>query len=410
MNMWTVIRHRSVFALMSALALVGISGAQSLTWLGVVSADAYESEATGVSADGRVVVGTSRASAPRAFRWTRESGMQDLGTIGGVLALGTAVSADGQTIVGYSSDTNGNLLGFRWQNGQMTSLGALNVPWSEAYGVSANGAVISGHAFWGYSFIAVRWDNGVIRNLGTLSGANASRAWGVSGDGQVVVGAAFYPSQGGIPEARAVYWRGNTIHQLGAVDGYRRSWAFAASNDGSVVVGYALSDNANGPSTSIRWVNGQPQNLGWLSGADPDGSIAYGVSGDGEIVVGNSDGRAYRWTPQTGMQNLNTVYAQLLTDGSRLYSANAISPDGRFIVGAGYNAATQRTEAFLLDTCSVHNGDVNASGCVDDADLLQVLFNFGRAGQGLGRLDVNCDGIVDDADLLIVLFNFGAGC
>ncbi|MFN4032876.1 MAG: hypothetical protein ACK4ME_04540 [Fimbriimonadales bacterium] len=251
--------------------------------------------------------------------------------------------------------------------------------------------------------------NGVIRNLGTLAGAIASRAWGVSGDGQVVVGAAFYRSQG-LPEARAVYWRGNTIHQLGAVDGYRRSWAFAASHDGTVVVGYALSDNENGPSTSVRWVNGQPEDLGWLPGNAPDGSIAYGVSGDGSIVVGNSDGRAYRWTPQTGMQNLNTVYAQLLSDGSRLHSANAISSDGRYIVGTGYNASTRRMEAFLLDTCSVHNGDVNASGCVDDADLLIVLFNFGRAGQGLGRMDVNCDGAVDDADLLIVLFNFGAGC
>jgi len=52
-------------------------------------------------------------------------------------------------------------------------------------------------------------------------------------------------------------------------------------------------------------------------------------------------------------------------------------------------------------------GDVNGDGCVDDADLLIVLFNFGNTG---GQGDVNNDGIVDDADLLIVLFNFGAGC
>jgi hypothetical protein len=52
-------------------------------------------------------------------------------------------------------------------------------------------------------------------------------------------------------------------------------------------------------------------------------------------------------------------------------------------------------------------GDVNGDGCVDDADLLIVLFNFGNQG---GQGDVNRDGIVDDADLLIVLFNFGAGC
>ena len=52
-------------------------------------------------------------------------------------------------------------------------------------------------------------------------------------------------------------------------------------------------------------------------------------------------------------------------------------------------------------------GDVNGDGCVDDADLLIVLFNFGNAG---GQGDVNNDNIVDDADLLIVLFNFGSGC
>ncbi len=52
-------------------------------------------------------------------------------------------------------------------------------------------------------------------------------------------------------------------------------------------------------------------------------------------------------------------------------------------------------------------GDVTCDRCVDDADLLQVLFNFGGSDDAS---DVNGDGIVDDADLLIVLFNFGAGC
>jgi hypothetical protein len=52
-------------------------------------------------------------------------------------------------------------------------------------------------------------------------------------------------------------------------------------------------------------------------------------------------------------------------------------------------------------------GDVDGSGCVDDADLLIVLFAFGSSDPGA---DINQDGIVDDADLLIVLFNFGRGC
>ncbi|BCW96884.1 MAG: hypothetical protein WHS44_11885 [Fimbriimonadales bacterium] len=53
------------------------------------------------------------------------------------------------------------------------------------------------------------------------------------------------------------------------------------------------------------------------------------------------------------------------------------------------------------------DGDVNCDRCVDDADLLQVLFNFGGND---ASSDVNGDGVVDDADLLIVLFNFGNGC
>jgi hypothetical protein len=47
---------------------------------------------------------------------------------------------------------------------------------------------------------------------------------------------------------------------------------------------------------------------------------------------------------------------------------------------------------------------VNNDCIVDDADLLQVLFNFGGSD---AATDTNDDGIVDDADLLVVLFNFG---
>ncbi|MCS7300095.1 MAG: hypothetical protein NZ556_00875, partial [Fimbriimonadales bacterium] len=53
-------------------------------------------------------------------------------------------------------------------------------------------------------------------------------------------------------------------------------------------------------------------------------------------------------------------------------------------------------------------GDVDENDCIDDADLLAVLFNFGATGDN--PADLNLDGVVDDADLLIVLFNFGAGC
>jgi hypothetical protein len=58
--------------------------------------------------------------------------------------------------------------------------------------------------------------------------------------------------------------------------------------------------------------------------------------------------------------------------------------------------------------CSPSGGDVDGNGCVDDADLLTVLFEFGATGATAA--DVNCDSVVDDADLLEVLFAFGSGC
>lgn len=50
--------------------------------------------------------------------------------------------------------------------------------------------------------------------------------------------------------------------------------------------------------------------------------------------------------------------------------------------------------------------DVNGDNCVDDADLLEILLQFGRF-LPCSAYDLNGDGVVDDADLLIVLLNFG---
>ncbi len=93
-------------------------------------------------------------------------------------------------------------------------------------------------------------------------------------------------------------------------------------------------------------------------------SVASGVSFDGRAVVGGAAVSAFRWTQATGMQDLNRVYASLLTRGSELSDAYAISPNGRYIVGYGYNAATRRGEAFLLDTGFPLRGDVDRNGCI----------------------------------------------
>jgi hypothetical protein len=84
----------------------------------------------------------------------------------------------------------------------------------------------------------------------------------------------------------------------------------------------------------------------------------------------------------------------------------------RFTLQGGESRSTALALTLNVEppSCQQHNGDVDDNGCVDDADLLAVLFGFGQTGDNLGRVDVNCDQVVDDADLLLVLFNFGSGC
>jgi probable HAF family extracellular repeat protein len=347
--------------------------------------------------------------------------MQSLGTFGGDRSGAVSVSANGNIVVGWAYDAQGRWRAFRWENNQMQDLGTLGGTVSEAWGVSADGSVIVGYAADSQGrWRACRWANGAVT---ALFGSNwvypHSWAWDVSDDGNVIVGAeARYDYDYGYWRFRAFRWR------QGSKQSFTAGEAFAVSADGTVVAGrnddtqydcddYGCREYVAGEyAFRTTWSNNTYNTQTMRLGNDSFGHSAFDVSADGSIVVGTSDGKAFRWT-QSGVEDLNVTYANLLTNGSELWSASAISPDGRYIVGYGYNAATGRGEAFLLDTgsrCTTHNGDADNNGCIDDADLLAVLFAFGNSGSNLGRVDVNCDQTVDDADLLQVLFNFGSGC
>jgi len=379
--------HSRFNALLSACVLSLIATAswsQSLTWLGVLPGG-NRSEAYGVSADGAVVVGWSynNVGSQRAFRWTASGGMQDLGTLYRSYAFG--VSADGRVVVGWAEITaNGTRRAFRWSSLSylMRDLLLPGYSFSEAYGVSANGAVVVGRSYNNPSAPrAFRWTaSGGIQDLGALPGVNRSEAYAVSANGAVVVGRSYNNSN----QPRAFRWENGVMQDLGALPGGNWSEAYGVSANGAVVVGWSYNNAGN--ERAFRWTaSGGMEDLGTLPGYDR--SWAYAVSADGAVVVGRAindaveDNCAVRWTA-SGIEDLNTTYASLLR-GSALWEARAISPDGRYIVGRGYNAATHRIEAFLLDTrgnntlCTL-DGDVNGDGIVDDADLLEVLFNFGN--------------------------------
>lgn len=292
----------------------------------------------------------------------------------------------------------------------LTWLGTLGGNASAAFDVSADGTVVVG---WAHNSAeqrrAFRWCHQCgIQNLGTLGGEE-SAAYGVSSNRNVVAGWSVIFDEYGIIHDKAFRWENRVMRDI-TPQGYE-AWARGISADGNVIVGTIVT--VTGRRNAFRWVAGVGmRNLGTLGGP---GSHAMVASASGDLVVGSAQNAsnqpcAFRWKVSGGMEDLNSTYASLLTDGSRLGEAAAISIDGRYIVGRGYNAQTQRTEAYLLDTWC-NPADVNNDGTIDDADLLAILTSFGSPGTGYTRHeDINKDGVVDDADLLLVLSNFGNGC
>lgn len=417
-------------AAVGALLLMSLpSFAQQLFWVGTFPQGGW-SWAFDVSDDGCVVVGASdMGGLQRAYRWVRQGAtgtMYNLGTI--MFSYGNsvarAVSADGRIVTGVAPSPFNSITTFIWSadTNQMVNIGAHDAR-NEGAGISRDGRVVVGYTETRIprpSDRATRWVRQSTGGwnygcLGALCTIHSSYATAVSDDGRTVVGRLQYQP---FTTWYAFRWRDvppdGSLQPLYIGYGDTRSEAHGVSADGRVVVGYYL---LSGDDRAFRWVASADNSTGtWSDLGDVGGgrSQAHGVSADGNTVVGwslDSQGNtvAIRWTPAHGMENLNQRFAALLSNGSRLTFAYAASADGRYIVGTGYNATTGREEGFLLDTWRA--GDTNGDGCINNSDLLAVLFAFGTPGTGLTRHeDINKDGVVNNADLLSVLFGFGQGC
>jgi probable HAF family extracellular repeat protein len=100
-----------------------------------------------------VVVGYAAAFATqhyRAYRWTATGGVRNLGTlVGGTYSKATGVSADGSVVVGVADNVAGRDRAFRWTEAEgMQSLGSFSTTTSSsADRVSADGLVVVGYAY-----------------------------------------------------------------------------------------------------------------------------------------------------------------------------------------------------------------------------------------------------------------------
>ncbi len=369
--------------------------------------DIYSSSATGVSADGSVVVGASYSSnGGEAFRWTEAGGMVGLGAFPGGSSNMSAngVSADGSVVVGESYNyINGTNKAFRWtEAGGLVDLGHLpgGSPNSSASGVSADGSVVVGDTSSTNGTEAFRWtEAGGMVGLGGLPGSGStSSASSLSADGLVVVGYSY--SSNGLEAFR--WTEASGMVGLGHLPGsYSYSFAYGVSADGSVVVGSSSTGNGT---EAFRWTEaGGMVGLGDLAnglGAGGLWSFAYGVSADGSVVVGSSTNgttiisgdiafpqeEAFRWTEAGGMVSVADWLAAAgvsLAGWTRLAHAASTNLDGSVVVGHGESA--NGMEAYIARV----GGDSSLVGLTDLKNSLASQVAPQVQVEGLNALTLN---------------------
>jgi len=240
------------------IGTITTSRSQSITWLGTLGGNRSEAKYVTVRSDGEVVVVGRSLTAdgtPHAFRWTRTTGMESIGTVGGSTdALGA--SEDGNVVVG------GNPF-WRWTPN--TGIQILLNQWGWATGVSSDGNVVvgTGHFYWtpqqGPQFL---FNNG-------------GWAWGVSSNGQVV-GGWYYPA--GTSQARAYRWLNGQRQDFPPPSGYNQSVGIGISPDGNYVLGYLTAQTEVPARFSTQGIEILNPNNGQVKSSSQDNRILVGVA------------------------------------------------------------------------------------------------------------------------------------
>ena len=236
------------------------------------------SYATGVSASGEVVVGTSGANFgdpyQQAWRWTSASGIVALDDIGSdILIFGSAedVSGDGSTVVGTGSigdfdpDTDDVASAVIWQNGGTTPTDLGNLPSPIFTGgllplaASFDGSVVVGFgpgfsASGGFANRSVRWTAaGGLVDIGAVPGRpeGSVHITDCSSDGNTLVG---YSITGGVETWEAVVWTQatglRTLRSILAAEGVTIPATISlretyCNGDASIIAGWAYDRTNN---------------------------------------------------------------------------------------------------------------------------------------------------------------------
>ncbi|MFG0244250.1 MAG: hypothetical protein ACF8R9_15825 [Phycisphaerales bacterium JB054] len=354
--------------LLSGLAAPAF-GQVEFTLLGRLPGGANSANVNDISADGRVVAGSSGSSLAfwgESTVWTQEEGLQGLGLIGGMASnYASRVSPDGRWVVGHAAQS-GLTDAYLWSEAtgahMLGDLGGDRLQ-SHAFGVSRHGRVVVGQASSPSGPQAFRWTpEGGMVGLGYLGEDDIfSSARAVSADGTRIAGVGnsgvfLYTEQGGmvgLPEIPG---------------GFESSDTFAISDNGRWIAGEGSAEYSDGTRAreAVLWdEHGELVRLGQLDDNNISRySVAHDVTNDGRVAVGIASGdetlyegwgQAMIWTPEWGMRNLEEVLlheygVNIQEMGWRLDSALGITPDGQYIVGNAFTdlGGSSHQEGYLL--------------------------------------------------------------
>ena len=207
---------------------------------------------------------------------------------------------------------------------------------TQAVGLAGTGAICAAFAA----------QNGVMRALRTLGGANGF-ARAVNGRGQIAGTAENTTLDPACPspqkyQFKPVLWEGEEVIELPTVGGDGNGIANGINDNGEIVgtSGNCVAYNTHSlsslqPVHALLWETGRVTDLGNLGGKV--GHSARTINNAGEVVgasnlAGDKAGHAFRWTRNTGMQDLGTLpgdrgSAGLAINDQGVITGISIAPD-----------------------------------------------------------------------------------